>query len=115
MIARFANGVFSFINASFKLLVILFIVGIFGYIGIAIFANCQAGMGVYNIPKPSEAPYQVEIKNTGNVLFADNYDTQGGVITIDGYWQLTDDKFKFIDNELKLDQAIFGTITVRRR
>ncbi len=97
------------------MIIIMIIVGVL-YAGTCVYANfMQKALGEYKVPSIEEAKYEFTIRNTGNVLFSGIYSTRGAEFTLTGYWELVDDKYKYRDSQLKLDQKIFGTITVRRR
>jgi len=92
------------------------------YAGITIW-SCIGGQNNPNqpdIPKVDEASYSVQIKNTGNLIFTDDYELIGNeagkrVFILHGFWEMRGQDFVYKDTELILDEAIFGEITVKRR
>jgi hypothetical protein len=93
----------------------LLIVGL-AYSGACIYANfIQRDPGEYILPPIKKAQYEVAIRNTRNIIYTDDYDIEGTTYILNGYWELTGDKYKFRDHLISLDQEIFGKITVRSR
>lgn len=100
-------------GSFFKIIIIIMlIVGIL-YAGACVYENwIKQEPGEYKLP---EATFEIRIRNTGNVLYTDIYDTQGSSIILRGYWEVIDEKYKFRDREIILDKKIFGEIIIRRR
>jgi len=69
----------------------------------------------YSMPDSDKATYSIAIKNTGNTVLSNNVEEIGGLVILDGYWELVGQKFQYRDDNLVLDKAIFGPITVRDR
>ena len=69
----------------------------------------------YSMPDSDQASHAISIKNTGNTLLSNNVEEIGSIVILDGYWELVGQSFKYRDETLPLDEAIFGPITVRAR
>jgi len=105
-----------------KWIILLALLALLAYIGLVIW-TCNTGFTNPNqpdIPKIDEASYSVQIKNTGNLIFTDDYELIGNevgkrVFILRGFWEMRGQDFVYKDTELILDEAIFGEITVKRR
>ena len=62
-----------------------------------------------------EIIYLVLIKNTGNLLLTNDYEHQGNIYILNGFWELAGQKWKYRGYPLVLDEGIFGKIEVKRR
>jgi len=107
----------SIIKKMILILVLLVIVAVLFWIGMSVYANFfQKPEGsLPEMPDIEKATYSVLIKNTHNLLLTDEYEKQGTIYILDGYWQLMGQKWEYRDSRLVLDEAIFGTIEVKRR
>lgn len=108
--------IFKFISRFFQIGVIcLIIVGV-AYVGACAYVNfIQIQPGEYKLPKVENAQYEILIHNTRNVLYSNNYETVGPEISLQGYWELVDNKYRFNKENIVLNREIFGKITVRKR
>lgn len=103
-------------------IILLVILAVLVYVGLVVW-TCNQGPSNPNqpdIPKVNEASHSVHIKNTGNLLFTDDYEligTEPGsrVFILQSFWEMRGQEFVYKDTELVLDEGIFGEITVRRR
>ena len=99
-------------------------------IGIVLFAlwsaTCLYGNfktpddGMPDMPKIEEATHSVMIKNTGGLLLATDFEIFGDdvgkrTIVLRGFWEVRGSKFKFIDEDVILDEKNFGEIVIKRR
>lgn len=101
-----------------KILLLVLILAGLAYLGACVYANFfafNAANPEADLPKAEKAPYVVVIENTGNMFFTAKYDQYGSTIILHGYWEQVGNKFQYRDRDLILDQAIYGTITVRAR
>lgn len=99
-----------------KLIVLIAIILAIAYLGACVYANWfDKKIQSYEVPPIPEAQYQFIIRNTGNVLFTDNYEINGSLIKVNGFWALIDGKFEYRDKELILDKEVFGEIIIRSR
>ena len=119
----------SFLDTSTKVTklilmwaLILFVGFVLFWVGTSIYANVTENNiddGLPDFPSIKKAQYQVTVKATGEVLFTDDYDTALGVKgeahTLHGYWQVKDNKFRYFDHDLVLDEYYFGNIIITRR
>ena len=104
-----------------KWIILLALLAVIGYVVLMVL-QCQGTLGPNqpDIPKVDEAAYSVQIKNTGNLLFTDDYELVGSevgkrVFILDGFWEMRGQNFKYNAGEIVLDEGIFGEITVKRR
>lgn len=100
----------------FHLLVIsIIIIGLL-YSGTCIYANFfHNAPGEYDRPSAKRAQYEITIRNTNNVLYTDGYEAAGTKITLQGYWELADDRYIYRPHTLTLDRQTFGAIIIRLR
>ena len=103
-----------------KGLIIIFIVVSLTWGGACVYRNFISSPAI-GIPKPEEAAFIFLIKNTGGVVLSNSYRIKGDgikgsrIFILDGYWEVSDEKFRFHDGTLTLDEDIFGEIKVGER
>lgn len=68
-----------------------------------------------NPPDVSKAQYEVYVKANNRVLFSNDVEQSGTIITLDGYYALVGDKFRYSKLPLTLDEKYFGDIEVIKR
>jgi len=105
---------------GFGFLLVLGVVIVYAIITVGSCIGGQDNPNQPDIPKIDEASYSVQIKNTGNLIFTDDYELIGNevgkrVFILHGFWEMRGQDFQYKDTELILDEAIFGEITVKRR
>lgn len=101
-----------------KILLLVILLGMIAYGGTCVYANFFAATGpqsIYDAPDAKDASYYVIIENTGNMMFTDSFDQHGNVYVLHGFWELVGQEFKYRNRDLVLDQAVFGTVTIRAR
>lgn len=100
-----------------KVIFIVLVVGMLAYLGSCVYANFFASDSstTSNYPDMDKAGYSVYIKNTGNLLFTDKYETKGKTHILHGFWEMTGKEYKYRKTDLVLDEAIFGIIEIRER
>lgn len=105
------------LNRILKILLIVFICIAIFFGGVTIYANWFDNSGKPpDLPDVEKARYVVYIKANSNVLFTNDYrNDHDGVYVLDGYWELDDNKYKYREIELWLDEAVFGEIEIKRR
>ena len=97
-------------------LILLVVLAIVSYIGISIYAAFINGPeGTSTLPDIEKASYLVYIENTGNLLLTDEYEHQGSIYILNGYFELIGQKWKYRSFEIILDEKIFGKIEIKRR
>lgn len=91
-------------------------IGVIAYFGICAYANFTSnGRESTVLPEIDKAQYAVHIVNTGNLLFTNSYDDNGGIYVLHGFWESKGDKWQYSNTQLTLDSKIFGKIIIRRR
>jgi len=105
------------VTGFFKIFVIIMIVAGVLYAGTCVYGNfLQKSPGDVEIPSVGKARYELKILNTNNMLYTDEISTHGSSLTLNGYWEhAKDNKYVYRDNQLILDQGVYGTIIIRRR
>ena len=105
-----------------KVMVIIGIVLFALWAGTCIYGNfiAQPDDGMPDMPKTEEATHYVMFKNTGRLFLVTDYEILGDqvgrrTIILKGYWELRGQKFKFIDDNIILDENIHGDIIIKRR
>lgn len=107
----------SVIKKIILIVILLVVVAVIFFIGVSVWANFfRAPEGsLPNMPDVEKASYMVLIKNTGNLLLTNEYEHQGNIYILNGFWELIGQKWKYQDSQLVLDEAIFGKIEIKRR
>lgn len=107
----------SILKKMILVLVLLVMLAVLFGIGISVWANFfRTPEGALpDMPDVERATYSVLIKNTGNLLLTSDYEHQGNIYILKGFWELTGQKWQYRGAELVLDEAIFGEITIERR
>lgn len=113
MIVRYAKNILVIV-------LVLMLVAVVGFIGTSIYANCavfnKATLGsVDTSPSIEDARYSLKIVNTGRVIYTDEYAKDGLVYILPYYWERVDGKYVHRPGELRLDEAVFGPVLVKRR
>lgn len=102
-------------NTLLVVLIILIVLGVI-YTGITIWANFFISQpGKVKAPATNKAQYTVILEATGNTYYTDNFIKDGNIYYLQGFWELSDGKYRYHAKSIKLDEAIFGKITVRSR
>jgi len=104
-----------------KVIILVVIVVVIGWIGLSVY-SCFNRQSVERIDMPDqeEAAYSVYIENTGNLILTSEYEVHGSgpgsrIFILHSYWELRGQKFKFMESDIVLSEAIFGEITIERR
>ena len=76
--------------------------------------------GQPDMPDIQAATHEFYIENTGGLYLSSDYKQYGTVVgkrlfILNGFWQISGNKFKSYDGTVPLDENIFGEITVNRR
>lgn len=107
----------SIIKKIIMVLILLVILAVIFGVGISVWANFfRTPEGALpDMPDVEKATYSVLIENTGNLLLTGDYEHQGNIYILKGFWELTGQKWRYRESQLVLDEAIFGKITIERR
>ena len=90
---------------------------IFGvpYIGGCVYSNWFADRATsIDVPTIEQAPYAI-VMPTGVVLYARQATSAGGTITLEGWYELRDRKYREHEETFTLDRKYFGNIRVITR
>ena len=105
-----------------KVMVIIGIVLFALWAGTCFYGNfvAQPDDGMPDMPKTEDATHSVLIKNTGGLLLATDFEIFGDeigkrTILLKGFWEVRGKDFKFVDEDIILDENIFGVIIIKRR
>lgn len=86
------------------------------YIGVVIYGNFKfANDNPYSVPNPEKAEYKARIVNTGLTFYSDDARKDGKIVTMKGYWEMTEDKYRHYKDTITLDENIFGPIYFIKR
>ena len=105
-----------------KVMAIVAIVLFALWAGTCVYGNfiAQPDDGMPDMPETTEATHSVLIKNTGGLLLVTDYEVFGDevgkrVYALYGFWEVRGKDFKFVDEDIILDEKIFGVILIKRR
>ena len=94
---------------------IIVVIGIFVWLVFSFIGNCT-NFGIPTAPDIDKAKYQVFIKANGRMLYTDEYSiSKPGIYTLSGYYEFQDNKFKWHDDDLNLDEYYYGPIEITKR
>ena len=96
------------------------LIGTLAYAGACVYANFASPTSAIDMPDEEEASYSLVIKNTATVVLTNDYkvlvdDSGASTYYLNGYWELTGDKFTYRSNEIILSEDTFGEIILQRR
>jgi hypothetical protein len=108
---------------AIKITLLVILVGGLIFVGLSVYANIAGQKtntntktaGDVEPPKLANAPYSVQIVNTGELFFTSNYETFGRTFILHGYFERTGKEFAYRSRDLILDQGVYGTITIQKR
>lgn len=66
-------------------------------------------------PSISKAQYEVYVKANRRLLYSNNVNQVGSIVTLTGYYFLDGDTFRYTKLPLALDETYFGDVEVTRR
>ncbi len=105
-----------------KVIILLVMLAGLAYAGLCVYscATHQQGAGMPDIPEVAEAAYTLTIENTGKLIMTNDVEVMGSVVgsrvfILHGRWEFMGQDFKYKSEDVVLDEAIFGEITLRRR
>ena len=105
----------------FKWILLIIILVVVGYGGLSVYSNCKGpDTNQPDMPTSNKATHSFYIENTGGLILSSDYEQYGHEVgkrlfELHSYWEMRGNKFKFVDDDIMLDEAIFGEITVKRR
>ena len=110
------------LSSLIKIIILVFLLAVIGFIGLSIWSSACSGpdTGQLEMPSEEDAAYSMYIKNTGGLLFTNDYEQHGQVVgsrifVLHGFWEMRGKDFKFVDGDIVLDENIFGEIVVEKR
>ena len=110
------------VSTILKWVILIIMLGLLFMVGTCVYANFirEPDLGIPELPDTQDAQYSVHIKNTGGLLLSSNIDRYGEdignrVFILHGYWELSGQDFIYRDQDIVLNEQIFGQITVRAR
>lgn len=99
-----------------KILMFVVLLAGIAYVGVCVKANfVDKSPNEIIMPSVEKAKYALTIENTGQTLFATDYEQYGKVYVLRGYWELVGRDFRYRQRDIILDEAVLGKITVERR
>lgn len=109
-------------------LIVVILIGLLSWIGLSFYSCYQSQQLIKTteskIPNFEDAAYIVRIKNTNNLLLTNDVqlilgygcdDINEDIYELHGYWRVVGDAYEYVDKTLRLDEAVFGPIIVKRR
>lgn len=116
-----ANEFTSLILKSMAILLAgaaIFYIGI-SFVGNIMLAKQAQDTGAPTPPSISKAQYEFTLKTTGEKLLAKDYDTiketDPQIYRLNGYYEILDGKWRWVDRNLTLDEYYFGDIQIVKR
>lgn len=111
------------LKTIFLVIILLVVLGVLALVvGPCVYYNFieKEDTGRPDMPDTEDATHTFYIENTGGLILASDYEQYGEVAgsriyVLKGFWEMRGDKFKYVDAEIVLDEAIFGKIKVKRR
>lgn len=110
------------LSKMIKGIILLILLGLLFMVGTCVYANFiqKPDLGIPELPEPKDAGYSVHIKNTGGLLLTNDIEIFGEdegskIYVLHGYWELSGQDFIFRDQDIVLNENIFGKITIRGR
>ena len=110
-----------------KTILLIILLGVIGYVGLSVWSCACGGPSLIggdtvksNMPCKEDATHSFQIKNTGGLILASDYEQHGTTVgsrifVLRGFWELRGNKFSFVAGDIVLDESIFGKITVEKR
>lgn len=105
------------INKIFRVIALLILIAV-----LAVMGTCAYQLWKSNNPdtgpeppKIEDAYYQVKFIATGRIIFTNTVERIGNFVLVNGYWEANKKKYIYKDIILKLDENIFGEISIERR
>jgi len=104
-----------------KVIAIILMLGVLAYAGSCVYVNFfqnDSTVNTVELPPVEQALYWVKIKSNGNLLFTDTLvlvqgnSSDNDVYILEGYWELVKGRYLYRLGKIRLDEAIFGEITV---
>ena len=110
------------IGNTFKVIILIVVIGLLALVvGPCVYFNfIEPSISQTDMPDIKKATHSFSIENTGGLILSSKFEQHGTiegdrVFELHGFWEMKGDKFKFIDGDIKLDERIFGVITVEKR
>lgn len=87
------------------------------WVGVSIYGNVVEGKTTeVRMPEIDKAQYVVTLKATGEKFLTDDWDSSiQGQYIMHGYYELEDNKWRWHEANLLLDEFYFGDIIISRR
>lgn len=115
MLRRISYTIGAVFSSFWKVALMLAFILFIGYASVTCIANCQASGSPYKLPGIKNAQYEVLIYNTSYTFYTDDYSIQDDIYTLNGYWQLTKNKYVYYESALPIDVKTWGKVIVRAR
>ena len=110
------------LSTIIKIILLILLIAVIGFIGLSVWSNACArpNAGQIEMPDEEDAAYSVYIKNTGGLLYTNDYEQHGQVagkriFILHGFWEMRGRGFKFLDGDIVLDENIFGELVIKKR
>ncbi len=103
-----------------KWLALFFLICFVSYFAVCAIATVVEVKSRPTPPDAKQAPYQLRIESTGEVILAKQVSISGTlrgkrVYNIKGYWEFVNNKFVYRDASISLAEKTFGPIEMQRR
>jgi hypothetical protein len=103
-----------------KLIKVILLIGLIAslaYAGACIYANVKMvnNQNAITLPKLEEAQYEVVVANTGRLIYSNDVTRTGSFVIINKYWDYQGKSFVFRKDTLRLDENIYGKVTINLR
>lgn len=108
-IGRLIGGfIIHFFKLSVAVGIIFLLVGFGGCVYVNFFQGGESDV----LP---DTRYEIILHATNAVLYSNDAVDNGQTVTVDGYYELVDDRYQYRAATLKLERYYWGPITVRRK
>jgi len=105
------------------IIVLIVVVGILALvIGPCVYYNFieSPDSGQPDMPDIEQATHSFYIENTGGLILSSDYEQYGQFVgsrlfILHNYWEMRGNDFKLVEDNISLDESIFGKITVKKR
>jgi hypothetical protein len=108
----------SIAKLALKIVILIILLAALVWVGTCAYANIVERLGDNSPKMPSleKARYTVTVRSIGETYLTNKYtrlsDTQ---VILHGYWEIKDNKYRYHDIDLPLDEYYFGDIVIERR
>ena len=111
----------NFFNSAKNIGMAIIVWGIIAFVALEIFGGVYVNFfqrdpgAPVEPPSISKAQYEVYIDANRRLLYSNKVDQAGSIITLNGYYYLDGDKYRYAKLPFVMDERYFGNIEVTKR